>query len=217
MQVASLERRLHHWLSPQGAVPHALDTSGPSLEELPYTLGSHCADCKAAPHCWADAVTRGSLQLAGCRPPQVAALQAAGVNDLRQLAANEDQGPQQVPGIAPHELSALRLVASVRQQAAAAAAAAAADQEPPSTFTPALSPQQRAQGRKQLQGGGMAPDFALLPGASRTSLPPHWYEHVHARSGEVQLRPLTRVYLSVAWEPVLGRVAGLAAHVADAP
>lgn len=225
-QVASLEQRLHHWLSPGGAVPYALDASATTLEDLPYTLGSHCAGCKAAPRCWADTMTRGSLQLAGCRPAQVAALRAAGVSDLGQLAASEDHGPQQVPGIAPHELSVLRLVARARQKAMAAGPATQGHRSAPAERLP---PAQQRQWQQQTGAAAASATavvtaastpVALLPGARRTCLPPHAYMSTTQGSASVYhggWQPLTRVYMSVAWDPVLGRVVALAAHVADAP
>ncbi len=187
-------------------MPLALDPSLGALHRLPHTLGDHCATCKAAPRCWADTATRGSLPLAGVTATQAAALEAAGVTNVRELAAAEARGVRP-PAILPHELRRMALVASKRlpwhERALAAAAGAAA------------GGQSSGQQQQQQQQQAAVPPFALLPGAGRTQLPPYLYTHVCGTLPELvtEVRPLTRVYMAVGWDSVLRRVAALAAHV----
>lgn len=218
-QAYSIHQLLRSWLAPGGPVPLALDPSLGPLHRLPHTLGEHCATCKAAPRCWADTATRGSLPLAGVTATQAAALEAAGVTNVRELAAAEARGVR-APGILPHELRRMAFVASKRLQwherALAAAAGAASGGQGSGQEAPAQG-QLRQQAAVRAAPAPPPPPFALLPGAGRTVLPPYLYTHVCSTYPEVvtEVRPLTRVYMAVGWDSVLRRVAVLAAHVAS--
>ncbi len=208
---------LRSWLAADGPVPLALDPSLGSLHRLPHSLGEHCATCKAAPRCWADTATRGSLPLAGVTATQAAALEAAGVTNIRELAVAEARGVR-VQGIPPHELRRMALVASTRlpwhEQALAAAGATSGQGS-------GQEPHGQAQQQQGVTPAALAAAAAparpceLLPGAGRTRLPAHSYFHVCYPTVRTEVRPLTRVYLAVAWDPVQRRVGALAAHVAS--
>lgn len=191
------------------------------LHHLPHSLGEHCATCKAAPLCWADTATRGSLPLAGVTVTQAAALEGAGVTNIRELAAAEARGVR-VAGIPPHELRRMALVASMRLawHEAAVAASGATSSRQGSGQEPHGQEEQQQQGTTPAAGAAAAAParpFELLPGAARTRLPAHSYNHVCRPTAPAitEVRPLIRVYVAVGWDSVLRRVGALRAHVAS--
>ena len=207
-------------------------------QEVPYELGSHCVSCPRSPACWSDAAARGALQLSGCGADTAQALRLAGVADIEDLASlrppplqPQQQSPQPQPhqattrlqqvaeqvGLSRPELYRLSLTAQVRAarwlpQAAsavgAAVTAATADLEALSTAIP-----------QQSRRSSLAPPFLLLPGSGPSCLParaPWPFTDRHEKQRLQPPPPLVRLYLTVATDPILCRVVGVAAHVAAA-
>ncbi|KAI8465653.1 MAG: hypothetical protein J3K34DRAFT_487149 [Monoraphidium minutum] len=100
----------------------------PDLEDLPFSLGAHCAACppKEAAECGRRCEARAALQLAGANAAAVAALAACGARDLQGLAAPGVGGaalPPQLaalPGLAQQATRARLLLQARGAQAGAA-------------------------------------------------------------------------------------------------